>query len=122
MKNLILIALSILIIGQGCKKEELVEHKIVVKEEIPIVVEKPSDKFIGDWVNGSICGSSTNVLITEGGSDSTIYLYGSILATITNGKFYGRSSTVNHTGEIIDGKLKYCQSTSIVNCCGVFSK
>lgn len=124
MKRIIIAAL-IAITVMSCAKEE--NQKIIADTtdthlNPPKDTVKSNEIFIGNWVNGYLCGSQTSLAIIEGGNDSTIYLFGSIIAIVRNGKFTAQTTNVFHTGEIRNGLLYYCQSVGQTSCCSLFEK
>lgn len=125
MKRIILaalIAITVISCDKEVTDEKLISEDIKTQTQAPKDTIKANAEFIGNWVNGYLCGNQTSLAIIEGGNDSTIYLFGSIIAIVRNGKFTAQTTNVYHTGEIRNGELYYCQSVGQTSCCSHFQK
>ena len=123
MKRINLVIAISLLVFIGCSKEDNQEPQqpqlTTVTTQIPI---KANEKFIGNWIDGEMCGTPANVIITEGPNDSTIVIHGSVLASVRDSSFSGWMGTVLNHGYLIKGNLRYCQEASGVKCCSIFYK
>jgi len=120
MKRINLVLAISLLVFIGCSKEENQEpQRSSVTTQEPI---KANEKFIGNWIDGEMCGTAANVIITEGSNDSTIIIHGSVIATVRDTSFSGWMGTLLNHGYLINGNLMYCQETSSVKCCSIFYK
>lgn len=117
MRNLLVILFMTALVSCEDVSDEVVVNTVGDQAENEI--------FVGNWTGGRLCQSDQSVLITSGSSDDKIVLYGQIQATVTGQSFESEFiGNVKHYGEIIDGKLSYCQEsrTPLVVCCGLFEK
>ena len=123
MKKLILPIIAIAIMS--CEKEESVKPQSItqVQTQKNTVVAAENEQFIGVWTNVQSNTNLSSVNITAGATDSTIVIYGTINAVVTDSTFEGRFNQITHRGEIREnGQLYYCQDAGATRSCGLFEK
>lgn len=84
--------------------------------------EKSIEKFVGIWKTQDFGGNAFEVVIQKF-DETTILLHGQITAKPIGDIFESEPMNgVVHAGELISGKLNYCQSMSGTSVCGDFLK